>query len=47
MTNEMWMFLVGQLLGAASIYTAIRVDLREHKVRIGILEEWIKEHSRK
>lgn len=38
---QMAVFLVGQVLTAAGIYTAIRSDLREHQVRIGMLEKHI------
>ena len=39
MNNEMWLYLVGQILAAAGIYTAIRVDLKGHDLRIGFLEK--------
>jgi len=38
MSENMIIFLVGQLITAGGIYAAIRADLREHQFRIGALE---------
>lgn len=40
MTDQFWMFVLGQVVTAAGIYAAIRADLREHKVRLDALERW-------
>lgn len=39
MSENIILFLLGQVLTAAGIYAAIRADLREHSVRIGALEK--------
>ncbi|CAN5165995.1 hypothetical protein BH10PSE16_BH10PSE16_43780 [soil metagenome] len=45
MTNELIMFGLTQIATAAGIYAAIRGDLREHQVRIAMLEEHNKRRS--
>lgn len=35
----MILFIIGQIVTAGSVYTAIRADLREALVRISILEK--------
>lgn len=39
MSDTLIMFIVGQIATAASVYAAIRADLREALVRINILEK--------
>ena len=39
MSDTILLFIVGQLVTAASVYAAIRADLREALVRINILEK--------
>lgn len=39
MTQELWLFIMGQALTAGGVYAAIRADLREALVRVRILEE--------
>lgn len=38
-------FVIAQITGGVAIYAGIRADMREHKVRISILEDWKKEHK--
>lgn len=40
MSNELWLFVLGQALTAAGVYAAIRADLREALVRVSLLEKW-------
>jgi hypothetical protein len=40
MADGIWMWVVGQVVTAAGIYAAIRADLREALVRVGLLEQW-------
>jgi len=37
--KDLILFVVTQIAAAAGVYAAIRADLREHQVRIGMLEE--------
>lgn len=39
--DSLWMFVVGQLVTAAGVYSAIRADLREALVRVQLLEQRI------
>lgn len=34
MPDQLWMFVLAQLVTAGGIYAAIRADLREHQVRL-------------
>jgi len=43
MTENLMLFVLGQLATAAGVYAAIRADLREALVRISILEKRIEE----
>ncbi len=38
MTEQVWLFIIGQVITAGGIYAAIRADLREALVRIRMLE---------
>lgn len=38
MSEQVLLFLIGQVVTAAGVYAAIRADLRECMVRISILE---------
>lgn len=40
MSENMVLFILGQLATAAGVYAAIRADLREALVRVSMLEEW-------
>ena len=40
MSENMLLFILGQLATAAGVYAAIRADLREALVRVAMLEEW-------
>lgn len=34
MGDQLWLFVLGQVITAAGVYAAIRADLREHQVRL-------------
>jgi hypothetical protein len=38
MTDQTWLFIMGQIITAGGIYAAIRADLREAMVRVSMLE---------
>ena len=40
MIDSVWLFVLGQVITAGGVYAAIRADLREALVRVGLLEKW-------
>jgi hypothetical protein len=45
MNDSIWLFVFAQVATAGGVYAAIRADLREHQVRIAMLEERNREHK--
>ena len=39
MTEQLWLFVLGQVVTAGGVYAAIRADLREALVRVALLEK--------